>query len=97
MGDAAEPQSLGWNTPSRYHVQPICVQFGFKQGPRLRYALGMADDKLKGRSPTGRLYREISYLHEDESRALAEAAIKLRCSKSEVIRRAVRAFLSIED
>ena len=57
----------------------------------------MADDKLKDRTPSGRLYREIAYLHEDEARAVAEAAAKLRCSKSEVIRRAVRAYLEIED
>ena len=57
----------------------------------------MAEDKLKDRTTNGRLYREVSYLHEDEARGLAEAAVKLRCSKSEVIRRAVRAFLGIED
>lgn len=57
----------------------------------------MSDDTLKDREPTGRLYREISYMHEDEARALARAAKKMRCSKSEVIRRAVRAFLNIED
>lgn len=57
----------------------------------------MSDDTLKDREPTGRLYREISYMHEDEARALAKAAEKMRCSKSEVIRRSVRAYLGIED
>ena len=57
----------------------------------------MAKDKLKGRETTGRLYREVAYLHDDEASELAKAAERLRCSKSEVIRRAVRAFLGIED
>ena len=47
---------------------------------------------------TGRgLIREVSYLHEDEARALAERAKKDRCSKAEIIRRALRAYLGIED
>lgn len=50
------------------------------------------------REPTvGKLYREVAYLHEDEAESLDAAATKLRCSKSEVIRRALRAFLGIED
>jgi hypothetical protein len=50
------------------------------------------------RQPTkGNLYREVAYLHQDEAEAVEEAARKLRTSKSEVIRRAVRAFFGIED
>lgn len=43
------------------------------------------------------LVREVSYVHEDEARALAQRAKKERTSKSEVIRRALRAYLEIED
>jgi metal-responsive CopG/Arc/MetJ family transcriptional regulator len=43
------------------------------------------------------LVREIGYVHPDESRALAERAKKERASKSEIIRRALRAYLGIED
>ena len=43
------------------------------------------------------LVREVSYLHEDEARALAERAKKERASKAEVIRRALRMYLGIED
>ena len=45
----------------------------------------------------GRLYREVTYLHADELDGLAAAAERLRCSKAEVMRRALRAFLGIED
>jgi hypothetical protein len=43
------------------------------------------------------LVREVSYVHEDEARALDERATKERTSKSEIIRRALRAYLGIED
>jgi metal-responsive CopG/Arc/MetJ family transcriptional regulator len=43
------------------------------------------------------LVREVSYVHEDEARVLAERAKKERTSKSEIIRRALRAYLGIED
>jgi hypothetical protein len=50
------------------------------------------------RQPTkGKLFREVTYLHEDEEQAVEQAARKLRTSRSEVIRRAVRAFFGIED
>jgi metal-responsive CopG/Arc/MetJ family transcriptional regulator len=39
----------------------------------------------------------VSYIHEDEARALDERAKKERASKSEIIRRALRAYLGIED
>ena len=45
----------------------------------------------------GRLYREVTYLHADELDGLVEAAMRLRCSKAEVMRRALRAFLGIHD
>jgi hypothetical protein len=44
----------------------------------------------------GRLYREVTYLHADELDGLVATSERLRCSKSEVIRRALRAFLGIE-
>jgi hypothetical protein len=43
------------------------------------------------------LVREVSYLHEDEALALADRAKKERASKAEIIRRALRAYLGIED
>jgi hypothetical protein len=56
-------------------------------------------DEASGRKPfTGRgLIREVSYLHEDEARALVERAKKERASKAEIIRRALRVYLGIED
>lgn len=55
----------------------------------------MAKDKK--RFGTANLLREVAYLHEDEAEALKAAAEKARCSKSELIRRALRAYLGIED
>ena len=45
----------------------------------------------------GGLTRETAYLYEDEERALEERAARERCSKSEVMRRALRAYLGIQD
>jgi hypothetical protein len=58
--------------------------------------------ETKPRTPrkpfTGRgLIREVSYLHDDEADALERRADKERCSKAEIIRRALRAYLGIED
>jgi hypothetical protein len=64
---------------------------------------GMEDPEKKpeagSRKPfTSRgLVREVSYLHPDEVEALAEKAKKERTSKAEIIRRALRAYLGIED
>ena len=43
----------------------------------------------------GGLVRETAYLFEDEEQALHLRAEKDRCSKSEVIRRALRAYLKL--
>lgn len=43
----------------------------------------------------GGLIRETAYLYEDEEQALEERARLERCSKSEVIRRALREYLAI--
>ena len=53
----------------------------------------------RGRKHTtrGGLTRETAYLYPDEERSLEERAAKERCSKSEVMRRALRAYLGIED
>jgi hypothetical protein len=53
----------------------------------------------EGRKPaTGRgLVREVSYLHPDEAEALKKRADLKRVSKAEIIRRALRAYLDIED
>jgi hypothetical protein len=44
----------------------------------------------------GGLIRETAYLYEDEERALEEQARRSRCSKSEIIRRALRAYLRLD-
>ena len=44
----------------------------------------------------GGLIREVSYLYEDEEQALERAAKQQRCSKSEIIRRALRGYLQIK-
>lgn len=44
----------------------------------------------------GGLTRETAYLYDDEDCALEERAKKERCSKSEVIRRALRRYLGVE-
>jgi hypothetical protein len=63
--------------------------------------VGMTKEKdgAGGRKPaTSRgLVREVCYLHPDEAEALAERAITKLVSKSEIIRRALRAYLGIED
>jgi len=41
--------------------------------------------------------REVAYLHADEAEALEKRAAKERASKSEIIRRALREFLGVED
>jgi hypothetical protein len=46
--------------------------------------------------PHGGLTRETAYLYDDEDGALEERARRERCSKSEVIRRALRRYLGIE-
>jgi len=45
----------------------------------------------------GGLTRETAYLYDDEERALEERAARERCSKSEVMRRALRVYLDIKD
>jgi len=39
----------------------------------------------------------VSYLHPDEAAALARRAEDRKCSKSEIIRRALRKYLGAED
>ena len=56
------------------------------------------DTPKESRRFTGtNLVREVSYMHEDEAEALDLRAKKERTSKSEIIRRAVRAYLGIEE
>jgi hypothetical protein len=43
------------------------------------------------------LIKEVSYLHKDEAEALQARAVKERTSKAEIIRRALRSYLNIED
>ncbi len=42
----------------------------------------------------GGLIRETAYLYEDEEKALERRAVRERCSKSEIMRRALRAYLA---
>jgi hypothetical protein len=51
----------------------------------------------KKHTTQGGLTRETAYLYSDEEKALEERAAKERCSKSEVIRRALRAYLGLQD
>jgi hypothetical protein len=59
----------------------------------------MPDEKRKERKPfTSRgLLREVTYLHGDEAEGLNARAKKERTSKAEILRRALRAYLGIED
>ncbi len=52
----------------------------------------MADDK---REPE--LVRLVAYVFEDEDAALEQEAKRKRTSKSEIVRRALRKFLGMED
>jgi metal-responsive CopG/Arc/MetJ family transcriptional regulator len=47
----------------------------------------------KSMTTKGGLVREVAYLYEDEAKLLDKAAERERCSKSEIIRRALRAYL----
>jgi hypothetical protein len=53
---------------------------------------GMPSDR---RRKPGSMFREQAYLYEDEEAALAKRAVRDRCSKAEVIRRALRLYLEI--
>ncbi|HXO18618.1 MAG TPA: CopG family transcriptional regulator [Thermoanaerobaculia bacterium] len=50
----------------------------------------------KKHTTKGGLVREVAYLYEDEEGALEARAERERCSKSEIIRRALREYLGIE-
>ena len=79
---------------------PLCVYNGASVVPEVLYPLGMptARKATKRRTATSRgLVREVAYLHRDEVEALARKAEKERTSKSEIIRRALRAYLGVED
>lgn len=56
-----------------------------------------ADRSRKRHVTKGGLVRETAYLYEDEEKALTDRAARERTSKSEIIRRALRAYLDIED
>ena len=52
---------------------------------------------LRRPATAGGLVREVAYLHPDELAALEQRAKRERCSKSEIIRRALRSYLGVED
>ncbi len=54
-----------------------------------------AKEKPRTRSRGG-LIRETAYLYEDEAARLEELAKRERCSKSEIIRRALRRMIEQE-
>lgn len=59
---------------------------------------GMATAKKGKRFATqGGLSRVQAYLYEDEIAALEETAKRERCSMSEILRRALRAYLKTRD
>jgi hypothetical protein len=58
---------------------------------------GASRERRKLITTKGGLIRETAYLYEDEEAALEERAKKERASKSEIMRRALRAYLGIED
>ncbi len=60
------------------------------------YSVLMAKEDQERKSATPHLVREVAYVHRDEAQALVEAAKRERCSKAEIIRRALRAYLKIE-
>lgn len=70
-------------------------------GRAFRYPLGVATRKAESERKvpaTSRgLVREVAYLHADEAEALEKRAARERASKSEIIRRALRQFLGVED
>jgi hypothetical protein len=83
--------------PRRYSVSRVALKWVSNSA-----ILSLVPNHEKPSTPrkpfTGRgLVREVSYLHEDEARALEARAKKDRCSKAEVIRRALRGYLKIED
>jgi hypothetical protein len=53
-------------------------------------------DKRRPISREG-LLKETCYFYEDEVEAIAAAAKRERCSRAEIVRRAVRAFLEIKE
>lgn len=57
----------------------------------------MAPRERQKHTTKGGLTRETAYLYDDEERALEERATRERCSKSEVMRRALRVYLGIGD
>ena len=57
---------------------------------------GASREKQK-HTTKGGLTRETAYLYDDEEQALEERAARERCSKSEIMRRALRSYLDIKD
>lgn len=50
---------------------------------------------VQGGRKFGQMNREIAYLHDDELEALVQRAEDERCSRAEIIRRALRQYLGI--
>jgi hypothetical protein len=54
-----------------------------------------APRKRRKLTTKGGLTRETAYLYDDEESALERRAERERCSKSEIVRRALRAYLGL--
>jgi hypothetical protein len=55
----------------------------------------MTEKKRKPLTSHG-LLKETCYFYEDELEEIAEAARRERCSRAEIVRRAVRAYLELK-
>lgn len=76
---------------------PPCAYQGAAVVPKLAtMAAGKRKTPQKRKTKTrGGLVREVCYMYEDEAQALGRLADEERCSKSEIMRRALRAYLRI--
>lgn len=73
--------------PQHYHASILLLY-----APEMPRSTPSSPEK-KRTVTKGGLVREVAYLYVDEAEALAQRAHDERCSKSEVMRRALRAYL----
>lgn len=86
-----------------FFKEPSRVEAGVSCWPMDVWEL-VASNSTGGRVPNekrkhhtkGGLTRETAYLYRDEETALEARAAQERCSKSEIIRRALRMFLQVD-
>jgi hypothetical protein len=78
-----------------------CTNGGIPASPRLSRVEPCRSREEGGQGEArnvtrGGLIRETAYLYEDEEKALEEQARRSRCSKAEIVRRALRAYLRLD-